>query len=1005
MSVLNPRRVAFVVALLLSTSAFAKGTLRGVVTDSLTSETLIGANVFLVGTSLGSASDLDGAYRIDGIPAGTYTLRVSFLGYQTREVPVSVEDGRTLIVDVTLAPDVILGDDIVVTAQIGGQTAAINRQLTANTIVNVVSEEKIQELPDANAAEAVGRLPGVSVQRSGGEANKVVLRGLSDRFSSITVNGIRIAATDADARGVDLSTISQGSLAGIELYKALTPDKDADAIAGSVNFVTRKAPSERLVRFDAKGAYNQLADAFGQYDVGLRYGERFLGGVLGVQLAGNIEQRDRSRENIAIGYNLRGIDNGNDYRISDFTLSYTDETRRRRGASLLLDLGTPEGGTIRLNNIYNYTSRDYVDYDRNYPTSGDILTYGARDREQHITLFSSAVTGENYLVGFTTDWGLSYARSSSRFPFDYDIRFTEPSSLGPDGQPISHMGVIPTSKMKGPLEELVPYALNNFDLSYFYTAFYRDEETSDAERTAYLDLARDYRLGTRFSGQLKVGGKYRYKHRDRERSELFAPYYVEAYPQYVRQADGSVVRKDLSGTRFDGLATVGGNILMTNFLGPEPERRSVFGKYDLYPIIDREALRDWWDINRDGFSDERGTNPEYERNLAADALYYDVTERISAAYLMNTFNLGRRLTLIAGLRAEREDNDYLSRFSPSELSGFPVPRGSIIDTSAAHHETVWLPNAHLTWRPFEFMNVRLAAYRALARPDFNHRLNSFVARKEGTFYPGNVLIIGNPGLRAAKAWNYEVNTALFADRVGLFTVSGFYKDIEDMYHVLSGIPFQATNTTALDSLGIGWENPFMGSSFVLTYPYNSTRPTRVWGVELEHQTNFAYLRGPLRYVVLSYNLSLVRSETYITQTYIETYREYVPALRREVERSRVKLLENEYKLEGQPELFGNVSLGYDTGTFSARLSVFHQGGYNNTFSADRRSDVVLNGFTRWDLALRYNFSEHVSAMLSINNLTDVEEGASILNRVTGWDLLNTSEMYGRTADLGVRVTF
>src|SRR5690606_2110580 len=130
----------------------------------------------------------------------------------------------------------------------------------------------IQELPDANAAEAVGRLPGVSVQRSGGEANKIVLRGLSDRFTSITVNGVRLAATDADARGVDLSTIAQGSLAGIELYKALTPDKDADAIAGSVNFVTKTAPRERLLRVDARGAYNDLDASFGQYDFALRYG-------------------------------------------------------------------------------------------------------------------------------------------------------------------------------------------------------------------------------------------------------------------------------------------------------------------------------------------------------------------------------------------------------------------------------------------------------------------------------------------------------------------------------------------------------------------------------------------------------------------------------------------------------------------------------------------------------------------------------------------------------------
>ena len=80
--------------------------------------------------------------------------------------------------------DIVESETVIVSAQAAGQVAAINQQLSSNTIVNVISEEKIQELPDANAAEAIGRLPGVSIQRSGGEANKITLRGLSDKYTS-----------------------------------------------------------------------------------------------------------------------------------------------------------------------------------------------------------------------------------------------------------------------------------------------------------------------------------------------------------------------------------------------------------------------------------------------------------------------------------------------------------------------------------------------------------------------------------------------------------------------------------------------------------------------------------------------------------------------------------------------------------------------------------------------------------------------------------------------------
>ena len=82
--------------------------------------------------------------------------------------------------------------------------------------------------------------------------------------------------------------------------------------------------------------------------------------------------------------------------------------------------------------------------------------------------------------------------------------------------------------------------------------------------------------------------------RDRSRSELLSPYYVEPAATYLRLSDGTIVRKELSGTRFRDLAEPGSQEVLTYFLDGVPDRRSTFGKYDLYPILSREALRDWW---------------------------------------------------------------------------------------------------------------------------------------------------------------------------------------------------------------------------------------------------------------------------------------------------------------------------------------------------------------------------------------------------------------------------
>lgn len=974
----------------------AQGTIRGTVTDSSSGDALVGANVLIKGTALGAATDLYGKFRIPNISAGMRTLRIAYIGYKSREIPVVVTDGGETVFNVKLLPDVIEGQEVLVTAQVRGQEAAINQQITSNTIMNVISEEKIKELPDANAAEAIGRLPGVSLIRSGGEANKVILRGMSDKFTAFTIDGIRIPSTDADARGVDLSTFSQGTLAGVELFKALTPDKDADAIAGSINLVTRKAPAVRQIRVDAKGAYNKLTKNFGQYDFTGKYGERFFDNILGVQVNANLEQRDRSNEQYTLS--LDGtLRNYTDYMISDFTLGYVDETRKRGGVGLLLDITTPDSGSIRINNIFNQTDRDYITYNRDYPNGGERVYYTAWDREQKINTFNSSIRGDNYVLDMNVNWGLSFAQSQSNYPYNYRMQFSEPPSSG-----VSGMRGIPEDIWKGPVELFIPYAYNNFGMSSLDTAVYSTEKNRDIERTAFLDLSRKYTLGDMMSGEIKAGGKFRYRSRFKESTSLMAPYYLGYYQPNYLAADGSIQPKSFAGTRFANLQRTGNLVLLTNFLDPTPATRNIFDKYSLNPLINRDALKEWYELNKNGIGTASGPR-EYNYDPEAAGDYYDIVERITAGYIMNTFNVGTGITFIAGLRVEQESNDYFSKYSSTALSGFPTT-GTFIDTSATFTETTWLPNFHLTLRPLDFLNVRVAAYRALARPDFNMRLNKLVARITN---PRNIVTAGNPGLRNAKAWNFEVNTSVFGNEIGLFTVSAFYRSIDDMFHVVSNIPCDYTRGVGsiLDTLGIVWKMPFpMNSPMSLTYAVNSAKPTKVWGFELEHQANLGFLPGLLSNIVLSYNFSIIRSETYVLSYKVDTTYTFLPGIGN-IPKYTNRITDQKQKLEGQPEFYGNVALGYDIGGFSGRLSVFFQGEYNRSYSASGRSDPIVQNFSRWDLSLRQRLTENFSVFFNLNNFTSVEEQVFTTNRVAQWEQLTSNQLYGLSGDIGVRVEF
>jgi len=991
----------FTLIVLISSIVYGQGNLRGVISDSLSNKPLVGANVFLLGTALGSATDLEGQYLITNIPEGNYTLKISYIGYKPKQVDITIVNNRSTQLDIVLVPDVLEGEEVVVTGQASGQMSAINQQRASNTIINIVSEEKIQELPDANAAESIGRLPGVSVTRSGGEANKIVLRGMSDQYTTVTIDGVRIPSTDAQGRGIDLSAISQSSLAGIELYKAITADKDGDAIAGSVNLVTKKAPSHREIRGTFYGGYNSLMESVKQYDFAIKYGERFLDNSLGLQLTGNIQNKIRSNEYNDINYD-QNILNQTSYFINEFTLRFTDEVRKRNGFDLILDYDTPDEGNIKFNGTYYSTNRSYITHQRDYPNGGGQtqylggVTYSYRDREQDLKTATISLTGDNNLFGFKLNWGFSFAQSTSDFPYDYQLDFSEPSNSGTSG-------MRSPPQIKNDPERLIPYAYNNFRAATLAGAYYSSQDNLDKNKTAFLNLSRDYTIGNLLSGELKFGGKYNSKGRNNNQTQNFAPYYLGYWQPYEKLPDGTIKPKDLSGTYFDAFFQrylenpLNNTVSMSEFLDSDPQSRLLYGQYDLNPLINRDKLRQWYDLNKYGIN-QSGQTKEYYNDPTFTAYFYDITEAVTAGYIMNTLKIGQDVTFIAGVRIEREHNDYKNKFSNTIAGGFPSITLPTKDTSATYTESIVLPNFHLNVKVTDFMNVRLAAYRALARPDFNMRLNTYFGWRPAQTGSNKQLIVGNSKLKTAKAWNFEINTSFYGNEIGLFSISAFYKEIEDMYHMLNQI--NTTGDVIFQKIGLNTHSLQTGS-YQLTVPYNSPENSKVWGFEFEHQINFFFLPGLLKNIVLSYNASIVRSETHLIGSTTDTTYNIIGGI--PFPEYHERAIEYKQQLENQPKFFGNISLGYDIGGFSGRISLFHQSEYFSSFSPTGRGDVIIAGYDRVDLALKQKITNYLTIMLDINNLTNLKDENEIDNRVNQYVIPNTSQRYGLTGDLGVRI--
>ncbi|MGH7454578.1 MAG: carboxypeptidase-like regulatory domain-containing protein, partial [bacterium] len=382
------------------------GDVAGVIKDGQTGDPLPGANVYIVGTAIGAATDLSGRYSLKAVPPGTYTLRVTYIGYETKEISVTVGADGEVNMDVSLVSTVVEAETIFVWGQREGQMAAINQQLTANSIMNVVAADRIQELPDQNVAESISRLPGISVRRSSGEAQKIVIRGLEPKLNAITVNGVRIPATDTEDRSVDLSMISSELLEAIEVFKAPTPDMDAEAVGGIVNLRIKKAPEQRKTMLRFNSGYNQLNEDYGDYKAIGEYSQRFSNNKIGLVAGFNYERANRGSERQGAAFSI--ADNNRPIGIRGLRLDIenTEEIRKRWGASATLDYAFSRG-TIWFTNFYTNTSRNPFSIEKRYNAAGDVVNYIVNYSEIDLKALSSSINGEMHLFGMDIDWAAS----------------------------------------------------------------------------------------------------------------------------------------------------------------------------------------------------------------------------------------------------------------------------------------------------------------------------------------------------------------------------------------------------------------------------------------------------------------------------------------------------------------------------------------------------------------------------------------------------------------------
>ena len=937
------------------------GWIKGMVQDAVSKEPLPGANIIIKGTSIGAASDLEGNYRILNVPVGSYNLRFMFIGYKSKEIPVTVKSGEMVEINAGLEFDVIKFDKaVVVTAQQEGQAAGINQQIQSNTIINVVSKDKIQELPDQNAAESLGRLPGIAIQRDAGEGQKVVVRGLSPRFSAITVNGQRLPST-TDDRSVDLTMISPDVLAGIEIYKALRPDMDGDAIGGSVNFITKKAAEGVKVTTRIFGGHNQVADEYGNYKGNVTYNNRFLKNKngdtkLGVVVTGSLQRANRSSDFLSGSYYWTGIVNNEQvYETSSVGLTDNTEIRDRYGLNLALDYNLGLNHELILSSLWGQTDRDVKGFTHNYDVESSAHMRNFKEQKPTLKMWTNSLMG-NHVFGKTeVTWRTSYSKVKEEIPWLSTIRFEEYSAFV-DDMPINNINpkMVPT------------YAKNDDQTAWMTWNDIQEHLVNDKNATAQLDIKYPFQMGNNFSGYFKVGFKTRSTKREKD----------------VSQWGGNrwAVAQDVNTNYDDMFINVAGrseDIALTNFILEDKKSYENFlkGEYEFNEILDMDKLH-WFATTFDSI---------YRKTPRAevDAKDYTGSENINAAYIMAEFNWRQFITFMPGIRYERTRTDYSTRIlNPTQsLGGNYFIQPSFNDTLGNRTYENFLPMFQLRIQPFHWFDIRLASTKSLSRPDFYNLIPYEIIN-----WDGPSLKYGNPYLKESVSTNYDICLS-FYNRFGLFTIAPFYKKIKNIDYVRSSIKQKGYYAPYLTNLK-GWT--------VIT-PENLEGETIVKGWEFELQTNLKFLPSPFNGIVIYANYSSIKSETQYPYTIYKTNFITTPpyVVTTVIDTARIG------RMIGQADKIANLTLGYEKGGFSGRISMIYQGNALRSIAQAKENDGMDDEFIRWDLVIQQKIYKGLKFIAQVNNITDQEEKALIRYK----EYTTRRESFGRTVDLGIQFEY
>lgn len=972
---------SFFVAGALSLQAAHGATISGRVSNQATGDSLPGAVVSVEGTRISVVAQRGGTFSLV-VPEGDYTLVASYSGLDTARVPVSATS-ETLIANIQLTSEVYQLEPFSVSGVREGNALAIQTQRQAENPKWVVAIDTFGN-PAGNPGELIQRLPGISTDIVGGEVRTLFIRGMGTGFSSIMLDGERVATSTgtSNSRDYQIEQLGTGNLDSVELIKAPQPDQDANAVAGYVNLVSRRAfdlPGRRIT-LTAGGIWRHrgidespFKDRLDGLDLlSLAYSDVFsvFGAENNLGIAFNISRRVTSTTQDEMGpagavyFSLpQGYFNGNTGRplTRAWGTGEFGAPSEAYNSGLSVDYKISPDAYVFAKLTYNINNQDQIGYRNGFGNpAASAANFSPDSTYEHSFLLPHAASVATMASqpDFTKNFK-SYALTGGA---EFKL-FQSTATLNVRGSysyaNITYPGVINLRAVARGIgfeidrrgqDEWYPIIRQTDGPSIYDPASYTLTTKTRQHYQAPNDI---YSLRADFTKaidlpvptSIKIGAKYTDDFR-------------KPFTRYTRE-------------RFVGADRIPNTV--DDALTPYADLhyRQGGGHYGPMPYVTMAGLAKV----PEGYYATTATDAysTYATTAAGDNKF---RETISAGYIQGSLQLGK-LRVLGGVRVEdtKTEGTGWVRNTTASWGGNNVGGTSldptVIAANIARAERSFVrrntakgqyrdvfPGMHFVYEPLDGLLVRASYNRSISRPAVASLIPSVTENLDT-----NTISVGNPELKPYHSDNFEVSVERYFEPVGLFSVGVFLKEISDYSRVLS---------STVGPEGIDGSGTYAGYALSTRENVGSAR---VRGFELSYQQQFSFLPGLFKGLGAFANYTYLQSEgDYGTTTATNKLANLVPRT-------------------------GNAGINYRFRGLDARVLLNWTGQFYKGTSSG--IDIYAEDRRLVDVKLQYSINRRYDVFLDATNITDEPTRTDIA--LNGIRYYSTKQGVGFTA--GVRARF